>query len=65
MLNTRTIPGNNMFQGGSTVLAFIVGMMVGGCFGVFVMCLMVVAGDADRRMEQYLTEQDPKEQPNP
>lgn len=54
-----------MFQGGSTVLAFIVGMMVGGCFGVFVMCLMVVAGDADRRMEQYLTEQDPKEQPNP
>ena len=47
------------------MLAFIVGMMVGGCFGVFVMCLMVVAGDADRRMEQYQTEQETQEQPNP
>ena len=47
------------------MLAFIVGLMVGGCFGVFLMCLMVVAGDADRRMEQYQTEQEMQERLDP
>ena len=35
------------------MVAFIVGVMIGGIFGVFAMCLMVVAGDADRREERY------------
>lgn len=36
------------------MVAFIAGVMIGGIFGVFIMCLMVVAGDADRREERYL-----------
>jgi hypothetical protein len=45
------------------MLAFIIGMMVGGCFGVFLMCIMFVAGEEDRRMER-LAEQEQQEQPN-
>ena len=42
------------------MLTFILGLMLGGCCGVVVMCCMFVAGEEDRKMEQYLTEQEQK-----
>ena len=42
------------------MLAFILGLMLGGCCGVAVMCCMFVAGEEDRKMEQYLAEQEQK-----
>ena len=47
------------------MVAFILGLMLGGCCGVVTMCIMTVADDEDRRMEQYLTEHEPKAQPDP
>ena len=35
------------------MLTFFVGLMVGGVIGVFGMCLIVAAGDADRRNKNY------------
>ncbi|MBR6259518.1 MAG: DUF3789 domain-containing protein [Oscillospiraceae bacterium] len=32
---------------------FLAGIRVGGIIGVFVMCLMVSAGNADRREERF------------
>ena len=40
------------------MLYFIIGAMVGGVVGVFVMCLMVSAGDADRRIERFYDSSD-------
>ena len=37
---------------------FLAGLMVGGVIGVFIMCLMVSAGDADRRMERFYDRSD-------
>jgi len=34
------------------MLLFISGLMVGGLLGVVMMCLMVAAGEADRRIER-------------
>lgn len=34
------------------MIGFIIGIMVGGCVGVVVMCLCRVASDADRQMEK-------------
>ena len=31
--------------------AFFVGLVIGGCFGLGVMCLLVVSGDESRREE--------------
>jgi hypothetical protein len=31
------------------MLKFIIGMFVGGFFGVFAMCLCVIAGDTEKR----------------
>lgn len=33
------------------MIGFIIGLFVGGCVGVVVMCLCRVAGDADRQTE--------------
>ena len=46
------------------MLAFMIGLMVGGCLGVVLMCIMFVAGEEDRRMER-LSERNQQEQPNP
>ncbi len=32
--------------------AFFVGLVIGGCFGLGVMCLLVVSGDESRREAQ-------------
>ena len=34
------------------MLAFFLGLLVGGVVGVAAMCLCIAAGDADRRMER-------------
>lgn len=36
----------------SSVIWFIVGAVVGGIAGVFVMSMCAVAGDSDRKMEE-------------
>ena len=40
----------------SHVMAFLAGCMVGGLIGVFVMCAMVAAGQADEREEAWFDE---------
>ena len=35
------------------VMAFLAGGMVGGIFGVFTMCMMIQAGQADDREERF------------
>lgn len=37
-------------KGGKIVLGCIISFILGGIFGVVVMCLCVAAGDADERM---------------
>lgn len=34
-------------MGGGTVICIIIGMIIGGCIGVFAMCLCIAAGKAD------------------
>ena len=36
------------------ILAFIIGGTIGGIIGVFTMCAMVAAGEADEREEEML-----------
>ncbi|HBE14689.1 MAG TPA: hypothetical protein DCY72_00355 [Ruminococcaceae bacterium] len=38
-----------MNQGGIHMIGFIIGLMLGGFFGVAVMALMQIASDADQR----------------
>ena len=38
------------------ILAFIIGSTIGGIIGVFTMCAMVSAGEADDREEEMLEE---------
>ena len=35
------------------VLTFLAGCMIGGIFGVFTMCMMIQAGQADDREEWF------------
>ena len=37
---------------------FFAGVLVGAVFGVFVMCLMTVAGNADREAERFFDSRD-------
>ena len=46
------------------MLTFLLGLMLGGCSGVVVMCIMFVAGEEDRRMER-LADQKQQEQLDP
>lgn len=39
------------------ILAFIIGGTIGGIIGVFTMCAMVAAGEADDREERWFDEQ--------
>ena len=42
-----------MIQGGITMIGFIIGLMLGGFFGVALMALMQIASDADDRAEMH------------
>lgn len=35
------------------VLTFLAGCMIGGIFGVFTLCMMIQAGEADDREERW------------
>ena len=39
------------------VLTFFAGCMLGGIFGVFTMCAMVAAGQADEREERWFDDE--------
>lgn len=45
----------------SYFLTFIAGCVVGGIFGIFATCAMVVAGQADDRADVLLTKQEGRE----
>ena len=42
------------------VITFLGGAMLGGIFGVFTMCMMTAAGQADDREEKWFDDQSKK-----
>ena len=39
--------GPNYYEGLITMIGFFIGLLVGGFFGVVIMCILSVAGDSD------------------
>ena len=39
------------------VLIFLAGFMMGGIFGIFTMCMMIQAGQADEREERWFDDE--------